>query len=90
MQLELFSQVPDFLDGSKYRLRWAALLRRTFQEDLTVCRLCCGRLRVLELVTEPGELTPLLQRHGEPLEPPPLHPARAPPQLEFEPFDETA
>ena len=82
--------MPDFLDGSKYRLRWAALLKRTFKEDLTVCRLCSGRLRLLDLVTEPDELAPLLERHGEPLEPPPLHPARAPPQLELALFDETA
>lgn len=90
MQLQLFSQVPDYLDGSKYRLSWSALLRRSFPDQLRVCSLCSGPLRVLGLATEPDELAPLLERHGEPLEPPPLHPARAPPQLEFEPFDETA
>ena len=36
-QLDLFDKTPDYLDGSKYRLSWASLLKRTFREDLEVC-----------------------------------------------------
>jgi len=61
------------------------LLRRTFREDLEVCVDCGGSVQVLTFATEPDELEPLLLRHGEPLEPPPVHPARPPPQLELGP-----
>jgi len=83
VQLQLFDKTPAYFDDSKYRLRWAALFRRTFREDLEVCIDCGGPVRVLTFATEPDKLEPLLVRHGEPLEPPPVHPARPPPQLEL-------
>ncbi len=47
-----------------------------------------GELLVHSWGTEPDKLHPFLQRHAEPLEPPPVYPARPPPQLEFELVDE--
>ncbi len=90
VQLQLFDKTPAYFDDSKYRLRWAALFRRTFREDLEVCIDCGGPVRVLTFATEPDKLEPLLVRHGEPLEPPPVHPARPPPQLQLDWFDEPA
>ncbi len=90
VQLALFDKTPDYLDGSRYRLRWAALFKRTFREDLEVCVRCSGRVRVVEYATEPAELHPLLERFGEPLEAPVVHPARPPPQLELDWLDEPA
>ena len=89
-QLDLFNKTPHYLDGSKYRLRWAAMLRRTFREDLEVCVRCGGRVRIVQYATCPEELHPLLERFGEPLEAPLPHPARPPPQLELDWFDEPA
>jgi hypothetical protein len=89
-QLQLFDETPDYLDGSKYRLAWAALLKRTFREDLEVCIRCGGRVRIVQYATEPEDLRPLLGRFGEPLEAPVPHPARPPPQLELDWFDEPA
>ena len=89
-QLDLFNRTPDYLDGSKYRLKWAAMLRRTFREDLEVCIRCGGPARVVQFATEPEDLHPLLERFGEPLEAPVPHPARPPPQLELDWFDEPA
>lgn len=89
-QLSLFDQSPDYLDGTKYRLSWASLLKRTFREDLEVCVGCGGRVRIVQYATDPDDLHPLLERFGEPLEPPVVHPARPPPQLDLDWFDEPA
>jgi len=89
-QLQLFDQTLDYLDGSNYRLSWAALFRRTFRQDLEVCERCGGRARIVEYATEPAELHPLLERFGEPLEAPVPYPARPPPQLELDWLDEPA
>jgi hypothetical protein len=86
-QLQLFDQTPAYLDGSKYRLSWAALLKRTFREDLEVCSRCGGPVHIVQYATEPEDLLPLLARFGEPLEAPVVHPARPPPQLELRGFD---
>ena len=89
-QLLLFDKTPAYLDGSKYRLSWACLLKRTFREDLEVCIRCPGRVRIAKYATEPEDLHPLLERFGEPLEAPVPHPARPPPQLDLDWFDEPA
>lgn len=89
-QLDLFDKTPMYFDGSKYRLRWASLLKRTFREDLEVCERCGGRARIVQYATEPEDLHSLLERFGEPLDAPVPHPARPPPQLELDWFDEPA
>ena len=64
------------------------MLKRTFRQDLEICIRCGGRVRVVEFATEPEQLHPLLERFGEPLVAPVPHPARPPPQLELELYDE--
>ncbi|MBK8261908.1 MAG: transposase [Nannocystis sp.] len=49
------------------RLGWAKLLARVFAVDVTVCRKCGGRMRVLEVVSDPDDIARV------------LHGARAPP-----------
>jgi hypothetical protein len=63
---------------SRYR-PWIALLRRTFALDLRTCESCGGPTKVIALVTDPLEVARFLRHLGEPTDPPPLSPARAPP-----------
>jgi len=46
------------------RIEWAVLLRRTFGVDALACPVCAGRMRVLELVTEPAKAQALLDELG--------------------------
>jgi len=46
------------------RVDWATLLRRTFGVDALACPVCTGRLRVLELVTDPAKTQALLEGLG--------------------------
>jgi hypothetical protein len=64
-------------EGSRYR-SWAELLR-TLGIDALECPSCQGRMRVLALVREAGEIRRFLRAQGEPTEPPQRSPARGPP-----------
>ncbi len=44
-----------------------------------LCSNCGGDIRLIALITEPGPVRKVLMHLGEPLEPPPLSPARGPP-----------
>jgi len=73
MQLSLLFRtgIPEGLreaTGTPYRLSWANLLARVFAIDVTVCSKCDGRMKVLEIVTDPHAIARL------------LHGARAPPR----------
>jgi hypothetical protein len=70
--------------STKYRLAWAALLARTFQIDVSVCPECGGKMRIIAFITDPMSVQRYLRGEGLPTEAPPIAPARAPPQLEFE------
>jgi len=50
------------------RIGWAHLLARVFAVDVTVCSKCGGRMKILEVVTDPAAIAAL------------LHGARAPPR----------
>jgi hypothetical protein len=65
------------------RLSWGALLKRIFGLDILRCSRCGGRRKVMAFVTDPRELRRICQALGVPPKAPPLHPARAPPQAEF-------
>jgi len=43
------------------------------------CPACGGDIRLISFITEPGPIRKILTRLGEPLEPPPISPARGPP-----------
>ncbi len=50
------------------RIGWACLLARVFAVDVTICRKCGGRMRILEVVDTPDAVARV------------LHGARAPPR----------
>ena len=43
------------------------------------CPACGGDIRLIAFITEPGPIRKILTHLGEPLEPPPITPARGPP-----------
>jgi len=61
------------------RIAWAKLMARVGEEFPLECPACGGDIRLIAFITEPGTIRKILTHLGEPLEPPPLTPARGPP-----------
>ena len=61
------------------RIAWAKLMARVGDEFPPECPACGGDIRLIAFITEPGPIRKILTHLGEPLEPPPLSPARGPP-----------
>jgi hypothetical protein len=61
------------------RLPWAQLLKRTYQCDVLVCDACGGKRDIIAFIEDPRPVRKILQHVGLPAEPPPIAPARAPP-----------
>jgi len=57
----------------------AKLMARRGEEFPLACPACGGDIRLIASITEPGPIRKVLTRLGEPLEPPPVSPARGPP-----------
>ena len=56
------------------RIGWANLLARVFAVDVTVCRKCGGRMHILDVVTDPDDITRILHGARAPPRPPRPHP----------------
>jgi len=61
--------------------RWARLMKRVFEIDVLVCDPFGGRRRIIAFVTETAVVQKILVHLGLPHEPPPIAPARSPPEL---------
>jgi len=61
------------------RIAWAKLMARVGEEFPLECPGCGGDIRLIAFITEPGPIRKVLAHLGEPLEPPPVSPARGPP-----------
>ncbi len=61
------------------RIAWAKLMARVGEEFPLQCPNFGGDIRLIAFITEPGSIRKILTHLGEPLEPPPLSPARGPP-----------
>ncbi len=61
------------------RIAWAKLMARVGEEFPLACPNCGGDIRLIAFITEPGPIRKILTHLSEPLEPPPLSPARGPP-----------
>jgi hypothetical protein len=61
--------------GSPGRNSWPGW-GRSFRSQ---CPGCGGDIRLIAFITEPGPIRKVLTHLGEPLEPPPVSPARGPP-----------
>ena len=54
-------------------------MARVGEEFPLECPNCGGDIRLIAFITEPGPIQKILTHLGEPLEPPPVSPARGPP-----------
>jgi len=54
-------------------------MARVGEEFPLECPGCGGDIRLIAFITEPGPIRKILTHLGEPLEPPPVAPARGPP-----------
>ena len=70
-------QKPRSHDTS--RIAWAKLMARVGEEFPLECPNCGGDIRLIAFITQPGPIRKILTHLGEPLEPPPVSPARGPP-----------
>jgi len=70
------------------RLAWALLLARIYEVLPLICPACGGPMRIVAFLSEPSVVRPILIHLGLPDRPPPVAPARGPPQAEFD-FDQT-
>jgi hypothetical protein len=61
------------------RIAWAKLMARVGEEFPLECPGCGGDIRLIAFIIEPGPIRKILTHLGEPLEPPPVSPARGPP-----------
>jgi hypothetical protein len=61
------------------RIAWAKLMARLGEEFPLECPACGGDIRLIAFITQPGPIRKILTHLGEPLEPPPVSPARGPP-----------
>ena len=61
------------------RIAWAKLMARVGEEFPLECPGCGGDIRLIAFITEPGPIRKILTHLGEPLQPPPVAPARGPP-----------
>jgi hypothetical protein len=54
-------------------------MARVGEEFPLECPACGGDIRLIAFIAEPGPIRQILTHLGEPLEPPPVSPARGPP-----------
>ena len=80
LALDLAAAANDGSDGPAdasprpRRLGWAGLLARVFAVDVTVCRACGGRMRILDVVSDPDDIARVDHRARAPPRPPRPHP----------------
>jgi len=75
---------PERSKSSRKRMGWAQLLKRVFKIDIALCKKCGGKLKVIAAIMRPEVIDGILKHLGLPWEPPPIAPARAPPQVAWE------
>lgn len=59
---------------------WAELMLRVFAIDVLACSDCGGRMKIISVILDPQVVVPFLKSIGLPPYPPPISPARAPPE----------
>jgi hypothetical protein len=71
---------PAPAPASPARIRWAVLLARIYDVLPLLCPACGAEMRILTFLTDPPVVSAILLHLDLPHKPPPLSPARGPPQ----------
>jgi len=66
------------------RMLWAQLLARIYEVLPLLCPACGGEMRIISFITLPSTVERILLHLDLPHRPPPVSPARGPPQAEFD------
>jgi uncharacterized protein YbaR (Trm112 family) len=74
--------------GQASLFRWAMLLARIFEVLPLCCPKCNHPMRIISFIEDPHTIRKILTHIDEPTEPPPIAPARGPPEPEFN-YDQT-
>jgi hypothetical protein len=69
--------------ASPARIRWAVLLARIYDALPLLCPACGADMRILAFLTDPPVVSAILLHLDLPHKPPPLSPARGPPQSDL-------
>ena len=69
--------------SAQTRLKWAQLLKRVFEFDMTACPKCGGPLTLIAVIEDPPVIQRILAHLGLPIRTPPRAPAKA--ELLFQP-----
>jgi hypothetical protein len=77
------ADLPDPPQRAAARSRWARLLGRVYEVFPLTCPDCGGDMRILAFITAAEPVDAILNHLGLPTTPPPLSPARGPPQPEL-------
>jgi hypothetical protein len=80
--------VPGDLDdpprsASAARIRWAVLLARIYEVLPLLCPACGGSMKILAFLSDPPVVSAILVHLDLPHRPPPIAPARGPPQRDL-------
>lgn len=82
------SDTPESPFATRKRMSWAQLLKRVFNIDVEICPDCDGKLNIIAAIQDSDVIQKILKHLKLPHQPPTIHPARAPPQAEFD-FDQS-
>ena len=77
------SHPPESPQRTAARSRWARLLARIYEVFPLLCPGCGAEMRILTFITAAEPVHAILRHLGLPTTPPPLSPARGPPQHEL-------
>jgi hypothetical protein len=74
---------PPRRPATASRIRWAQLLAHIYDVMPLLCPACSGEMRILAFLTDPPTVSAILIHLELPHRPPPISPARGPPQHDF-------
>jgi len=77
------SAEPAPAPASPARIRWAILLARIYDVLPLLCPACGSEMKILAFLTDPPVVSAILLHLDLPHKPPPLSPARGPPQSDL-------
>ena len=76
-------QGPSGSTRPRHRYLWPELMRRVFGVEVLRCGVCHSLRRLIAVITQRDVIIKILAHLGLETDPPPMQPARAPPQLEL-------